>query len=162
VRRTSLLIAVALLALGSRAANAQQRLDQQFLADSEFFVADQDYNGGWQWVVLARMLRPPSDSTKGEAQFMAIGAGKNAGERFWSSFFWRTGVAKPSDLTVGKVVFCADLSDNDVYRPPHNRQEALENRWWMATITDMSDMYKQEMRVGEWRVNPNAMRIAVH
>jgi hypothetical protein len=162
VRRTTLLVAAALLALGSRAARAQT-MDQHYIApDSEYFVADEDYNGGWQWVVLARMIRPASDSTKGEAQFMSLGGNKTAGERFWSRYFWKTRVATPGDITVGKVVFCADLSDNDVYRPPHSRHETLENRWWMATITDVSDLYKQEVRVGDYRVNPNALRIATH
>ena len=53
VGRTTLLVAAALLALGSRAARAQA-MDQHYISpDSEYFVADQDYNGGWQWVVLA-------------------------------------------------------------------------------------------------------------
>ena len=162
MRRTTLLVAAALLALGSRAARAQA-MDQHYISpDSEYFVADDDYNGGWQWVVLARMIRPASDSTKGEAQFMSLGGNKTAGERFWSRYFWKTRVAKPGDVQVGKVVFCADLSENDLYRPPHNRHEALENRWWMATVTDVSDLYKQEVRVGDYRANPNALRIATH
>ena len=162
MRGTPLLFAVALLALGSRGARAQATDQHYISADSEYFVAGEDYNGGWQWVVLARMIRPASDTTKGEAQFMSLGGNKTAGERFWSRYFWKTRVATPGDITVGKVVFCADLGENDVYRPPHNRREALENRWWMATVTDVSDLYKQEVRVGDYRVNPNALRIATH
>lgn len=162
MRRTSVLLAVALLALGSRAARAQTTDQHYISADSEYFVADEDYNGGWQWVVLARMIRPASDTTRGEAQFMSLGGNKTAGTRFWSRYFWKTRVATPGDLTVGKVVFCADLSESELYRPPHNRHEALENRWWMATVTDVSDMFKQEVRVGDYRANPNALRIATH
>lgn len=160
--RASLILAAALLVLGTGAARAQQRLDQHFVADSEFFVADQDYNGGWQWVVLARMVRPPSDTTKGEAQFMSLGGNRAAGERFWSRYFWRTRLATPDDLKVGKVVFCADLSESDVYRAPHDRHEAMENRWWMATITDDSDAYKQQLQIGDYRANTGALRVAVH
>lgn len=160
--RTSLLVAASLLVLGTGTARAQQRLDQQFVADSEFFVADQDYNGGWQWVVLARMVRPPSDTTHGEAQFMSMGGNRPAGERFWSRYFWSTKLATPADLKIGKVVFCADLSEGDVYRAPRNRHEVVENRWWMATITDDSDAYKQQLLMGDYRANIGALRVAVH
>jgi hypothetical protein len=71
-------------------------------------------------------------------------------------------VAKPDDLKVGKVVFMADLGEGEIYRPPHSRQETLENRWFMGTVTDASDLYKQEVRVGEFRVNINAMRVVTH
>jgi hypothetical protein len=162
MRYRPLLLATALLALGSAAARAQLTDQHYVSADSEYFVADQDYNGGWQWVVLARMLRPASDTTHGEAQFISLGGNKTAGERFWSRYFWKTRVAKPDDLKVAKVVFCADLGEGEIYRAPRSRQETLENRWWMATITDVSDLYKQEVRVGEYRVNVNAMRVVVH
>jgi hypothetical protein len=160
--RASLILAASLLMLGAGAARAQQRLDKQFVADSEFFVADQDYNGGWQWVVLARMVRPASDTTKGEAQFMSLGGNRTAGERFWSRYFWRTRLATPDDLKIGKVVFCADLSEGDVYRGPHDRHEALENRWWMATITDDSDAYKQQLLMGDYRASTSALRVVAH
>jgi hypothetical protein len=158
--RSSLFVAASLVALSTGVARAQARLDQHYVNPAEeYFVAEQDYNGGWQWVVLARMIRPASDTTKGEAQFMSLGGNKAAGERFWSHYYWKTRLATPDDIKVGKVVFVADLSEADVYRPPHSRQEVLENRWWMATVTDVTDMFKQQVMVGEYRVNINSLRV---
>jgi len=159
--RASLVPAALLVALAAGAARSQPRLDRHYLnATDEYFVAEQDYNGGWQWVTLATMLRPASDTTRGEAQFMSLGGNHPAGERFWSRYYWRTRLAAPEDIKVGKVIFVADLSEGEVYRPPHSRQEALENRWWMATVTDVSDMYKQQVSAGDYKVNVNAVRIA--
>jgi hypothetical protein len=159
--RASLVLAASAAALSAAVARAQPTLDRHYVNSAEeYFVADQDYNGGWQWVTLARMIRPASDTTRGEAQFMSLGGNHAAGERFWSRFFWRTRLAAPDDIKVGKVVFVADLSEGDVYRPPHSRQEVLENRWWMATVTDVSEAYKQQVSVGDYHVNVNAMRIA--
>ena len=162
MRYRSLLLTAALVALGSAAARAQMT-DQHYISpDSEYFAAEQDYTGGWQYVVLTRVLRPASDTTHGEAQFLSLGGNKTAGERFWSAYFWKTRVAKPDDLKVGKVVFMADLGEGEIYRAPHSRQETLENRWFMGTITDVSDLYKQEVRVGEFRININAIRVVTH
>jgi len=159
--RASLLSAALLVVLSAGVARAQPRLDQHYLnAAEEYFVGEQDYSGGWQWVTLARMIRPASDTTRGEAQFMSLGGNHPAGERFWSRYFWKTRLAAPDEIKVGKVVFVADLSEGDVYRPSHSRQETLENRWWMATVTDVTDLYKQQVVVGEYRVNVNAVRIA--
>jgi hypothetical protein len=159
VRQTSLFLAAALLILGGRAARAQH-MDQHYInADEEYFVADQEYNGGWQYVTLARMLRPASDTTKGEAQFMSLGGHKTAGQRFWSRWFWRTRLATPDDVKVGKIVVCLDAQDENGYRPPQNREETLGTSWWMGTVTDVTDMYKQQAMAGEFRVSINCLRV---
>jgi hypothetical protein len=159
--RTLLLGAAVLMA--SAAPARAQRPDSHFLdPQNEYFVANHAYESGWQWVVLARMLRPASDTTHGEAQFITTGpgAGHQPGERIWSAYFWRTRIAAPADVTIGKVVFCVDLTnDAGAYRPPANRAEAVETQWWIGTITDVEDLYKQEAKVGEYRVNINCLRV---
>jgi len=159
--RTALLGAV--LALACAAPARAQHQDAHFLdPQNEYFVANQAYESGWQYVVLARMLRPASDTTHGEAQFLATGSGlgHQAGQRFWSAFYWRTRVAAPSDVAIGKVVFCIDVTnDQGTYRPPASRSEAIETQWFMGTITDVEDLYKQEVKIGEYRVNINCLRV---
>lgn len=159
--RTLLIGAVLSLAVATEA--IAQRQDTHFLdPQNEYFVANQAYEAGWQYVVLARMVRPASDTTHGEAQFVATGSGlgHQAGQRFWSAFYWRSRIASPSDVTIGKVVFCIDLTnDQGTYRPPANRSEAIETQWFIGTITDVEDLYKQEAKVGEYRVNINCLRV---
>ena len=153
----------AALAFACAAPARAQHQDAHFLdPQNEYFVANQAYEAGWQYVVLARMLRPASDTTHGEAQFIATGSGlgHQAGQRFWSAYYWRTRVAAPSDVTIGKLVFCLDVTnDQGAYRPPASRSEAIETQWFMGTITDVEDLYKQEAKIGEYRVNINGLRV---
>jgi hypothetical protein len=159
VGRSSLLLAAALLVATAGAARAQRQDRHYITADEEYFVADQEYNGGWQYVTLARLLRPASDTTKGEAQFMSLGGHKTAGQRFWSRWFYKTRIATPGEVKVGKIVFCLDAQDENGYRPPQNREETLGTSWCMGTVTDVSDMYKQAAQVGDFKVNVNCLRV---
>lgn len=160
----SLLFGAALVALCAAPALAQLP-DAHFIdPQNEYFVANQEYESGWQYVTLARMLRAASDETRGEAQFLAIGSGPDhpAGSRFWSRWYWRTRIAAPGEVSVGKMVFCPDLTRNDgsAYRGPENRAEATQTQWFISTITDVSDLYKQEVQAGEYKLNINCVRIA--
>jgi len=158
----SLLFGAALVALCAAPALAQLP-DAHFIdPQNEYFIANREYESGWQYVTLARMLRPASDDTRGEAQFLAIGSGPGhqAGSRVWSRWYWRTRIAAPGEISVGKMVFCPDLTNDDgAYRAPTSRAEATQNQWFVATITDTSDLYKQEAQAGEYKLNINCMRI---
>lgn len=161
----SALLGAALVVVGAGAAVAQGP-DGHFISPGdEYFVANQEYESGWQYVTLARMLQPASDATRGEAHFLAVstagGGDHPGGQRFWSRYFWRTRMATPQDAVVGKVVFVLDATgDGGVYRPPASRDEALRTNWFMGTITDVSEMYKQQAQVGDYKVNVNALRVA--
>ncbi len=153
-------LAVALVAgaVGAVPALAQRR-DAHYLLPEEYFVAEQAYNGGILGVMIARQVSPPGADN--EALFMAVAGPRPAGQRFRSRHFWRTRVAAARELEVGKVVFCLDLANDDnVYRAPENRDEALQGGWWMGTITDVSDLQSQgEVRVGERRASLNCLRV---
>ena len=159
----SLMFGAALVALCAAPALAQLP-DAHFIdPQNEYFVANGEYESGWQYVTLARMLRPASDETRGEAQFLAIGSGPDhpAGSRFWARYYWRTRIAAPSEVSVGKMVFCPDLAnDAGAYRAPTSRAEATQNQWFISTITDTSDLYKQEAQAGDYKLNINCVRIA--
>lgn len=162
VTRT-LLLGAALAALCAAPARAQ-RTDSHYLdPQNEYFVANEAYESGWKYVTLARMLRPASDETRGEAQFLAIGPGPNheAGARFWSRYFWRTRIANPDEFSVGKMAFCPELmNESGAYRAPATRAEATQTQWFVSTITDVSDLYKQEVQAGDYKLNINCIRIA--
>ena len=156
----SLLLGAALVALSAAPALAQ-RPDAHFIdPQNEYFVANQEYESGFAYVTLARMLRPASDETRGEAQFLAINGGPDhpAGSRFWSRWFWRTRVGTSSDYAPGKMVFCPDLYDTGAYRAPTSRAEVTQSGWFVATISDVSDLYKQEVQAGDYKLNINCIR----
>ena len=159
----SLLFGAALVALCAAPALAQLP-DAHFInPQNEYFVANEEYASGWQYVTLAQMLRPASDETRGEAQFLAIGPSPNhqAGSRFWARYYWRTRIAAPSEVSVGKMVFCVDLQgEGGAYRAPTSRSEATQTTWFVSTITDTSDLYKQEAQAGDFKLNINCVRVA--
>lgn len=157
--------AAALLALGTGAASAQTPppLDAHFLnPDQEYLVADQEYEGGYLYVALATMVQAPSDQTRGEAQFISLGGRKPAGERFWSRWFWKTRVATAQDLAVGQLAFCLNATDpQGVYRAPRDRNEAVSTAWFMGTVLDISDLFRQRVLFDEYPVASTGLRVPV-
>jgi hypothetical protein len=159
----SLAAALAVAAVVPLAAQAPA-LDNHYVDSNEVFIAQQEATeGGYTAVALARMLEEPSARTRGEGQFLVIGtgAGFTAGQRVWTRYYWRTRIATPEDVRLGKQVFVPELSENGVYRQPNDRQEAVNGGWWTAAITDLTDMYKQQVTAaGEYHVGVSAMRVA--
>lgn len=159
----SLIATAALLALGTGAASAQvpPRLDAHFLnADQEFFVAEQEYEGGYIYVTLGTMVTPASDQTRGEAQFVSLGGHKPAGERFWSRWYWKTRAATTQDIAVGLLAFCLDATDpQGVYRAPGSRNEAVSTAWFLATIVDVSDLFRQRVLFDQYTAGTQGLRV---
>lgn len=155
-------IAALLLVLAAPAATAQGRaagLDPHYLSpDSEYFVADQEFEGGYLYVTLARMLQPASPATSGEAEFQGIG-GPKAGQRFWSRWFWHSRVARGEDLRIGQLAFCLDAQTNGVYRGPLNRAEATQTSWFIAPLVDLSYMHRGQVIIDAYRADPSALRV---
>ena len=146
------------------AAAQEPVLDNHYLDSSEVFIAQQEATESeWVAVAIARMLEEPSSRTRGEGQFLVIGAGAgwSAGQRVWTRYYWRTRIATPDDARLGKLIFVPELTENAVHRQPNDRQEALNGSWFMATITDLADMYKRQVTAaGEYHVALGAMRVA--
>jgi hypothetical protein len=108
------------------------------------------------------MLQAPSAQTRGEGLFLVLGpgAGYAAGQRVWTRFYWRTRIATPEDIRLGKDVFASDLTQDGIYRQPNDRQESLNAGWWTGAITDLTDLYKQQVTVaGDYHVHIGALRV---
>lgn len=150
------------LAVAAPAAAQEPVLDNHYLDSAEIFISPQEATGSWTYLAIARMLEEPSARTRGEGQFLVVGAGAGytAGQRVWTRYYWRTRIATQEDVRLGKQIFVPELSENGVYRQPNDRQEATNAGWWTATITDLTDMYKQQVTAaGEYHVNLGAMRV---
>lgn len=168
----AILLTVALAVLGSRPATAQDKpagqaivpaqFDRHYLDSAEYFISTEEMSGAHLYVGIGRMLIPPSSTSRGQAQFLVVGgAGFTNGQRVWTQYYWRTRAATMDDIALGKVVFSMDAADNDVYRAPHDRAEALGTGWFMTTISDLSDLFKQEVRGGDqWRLSISALRVS--
>ncbi len=156
-------IAALLLVLGSAAAGAQARPSMQdahtINPDSEYFVADQAYEGGYLTVSLAKMVRPGTRASGNEAEFLGIG-GARGGQQFRSRHYWRTRIARPEDLQLGRLAFCLDAQVNSVYRAPQSRAEATATPWFAGVIVDLSNLDDDQVILDAYRASRSCLRVA--
>jgi len=134
--------------------------DDHFIQPDDYFISNDDFKSqAWIRVTLAKMKTPPSAATKNEAEFMQVLDGKD----IWTKYYWSTRIAGSEELKIGAVVIMLDQSgDEGVYRAPENKDEARQVSWFMAKITDMSDLYKGYVTVsGGYKVDPKAIRVIV-
>jgi hypothetical protein len=159
---SSALVVAAALVVTAAAAPAQappEQLDAHYVsAATEYFVAEGPFEGGYQYVSLARMVTPPTSTSGGEAEFLGVG-GPKAGQRFWSRYYWRTRPASLQEVVVGRLAFCADLAENDVYRAPRGRGEATQTSWFMGTVVDISYLHRQQVILDQYRASPSCLRV---
>ncbi len=134
--------------------------DDHFIQPDDYFISKEDFKSQpWIYVALAKMKTPPTATTKSEAEFMQVTDGKDV----WTKYYWSTRIAASEELKIGTVVIMIDLpGDESIYRAPENKDEARQTSWFMAKITDMSDLYKGYVTVsGGYKVNPKAIRVIV-
>lgn len=130
--------------------------DEHGLVADDWFVADEAYRSGWIYVKLAKQMIAPTEGTKAEGEYMLID-----GQKIWTKYYYRTRPATKDDLRLGAIVIVFDRSDGCCYEPPKDRDNARSTAWWMGTVTDLTDLFKNEVAVGEFKVRPEAMRVIV-
>lgn len=134
--------------------------DSHYIQPDDYFVQRHGLEGhAWIWVELAKMVNSPAAHTKGEGEFMKVRDGKN----YWTGHFWQTRIASQSELRLGLVVVAFnDHHRNDGYDAPDRKDHARGGSWFMAKITDMSDMYKGYVTVsGNYKVTLRNLRVLV-
>ncbi|MBM9578078.1 hypothetical protein JWG45_13050 [Leptospira sp. 201903070] len=133
--------------------------DAHYIQPDDFFITKEDFKSqSWIYVHLAKQVTPPSGKTKNEAEFLQV----HDGNKVWTKFFYSTGIAKENDLKIGATVIMADLAADDGYRAPESKEEARTCSWFLAKITDVSDLYKGVVTVsGGYKIKVDAIRIPV-
>lgn len=134
--------------------------DGHYIQADDYFIQHHGLEDRtWIWVELAKMVSTPNGATKGEAEFMKIKDGKN----YWTSHYWRTRIASQAELRLGlPVIAFNDSHYNGVYDAPGRKDRARGGSWFMARITDMSDMYKGYITVsGNYKVSLRNLRLII-
>lgn len=134
--------------------------DRQFLHPDHYLVGDAELpEKDWRRIFAAVAIQPPSAATKGEGQMLMA----NSGNVLWTKHAWRTRLADPKDLVLGAHVYCLDARDhNGLFRNPENRREALGHAWFVAKITDTSELFKNVVTLGgNFKANIDALRVVV-
>ena len=162
MKRHAFVVAAAIAVLTARAALAQETsFDSHFLDSTEYFISEEAFSSGVLWVAVGRMVVGPTSTSRGQAQFLVVGGGVglDAGRRVWTQYYWLTRPTTIEDVKLGKTVFCIDLEEDSVHRGPHDRSEALNNNWYMTIVTDVSDLFRQEVRASERRLGLSCLRV---
>lgn len=131
--------------------------DAHFIQSDDYFISDKPLgDNAWIHIYLAKLVN--SNSPKGDAQFMRVGDGK----KIWTKNFYTTRIANKNELKLGMKVTMLDASEDDIYHAPKTKEEARKGSWFMAVITDMSDLYKDYVTVsGGYKVSLNAIRVLI-
>jgi hypothetical protein len=134
--------------------------DGHFIQRDDFFISDQPLGqNSWIYVTLAKMVTPPSSSTKREAEFFQV----RDGNKVWTKYYWQTRRAGSAELKLGTVVVAFnDHTENEVYLAPEGKEDARGRNWFMAKVTDTSDLYKGYVTVsGNYKVSTGNLRVMV-
>jgi len=134
--------------------------DNHFIQPDDYFIQRHALEGHtWIWVELAKMVTVPGHNTKNEAEFMKVRDGKN----YWTSHYWQSRIASQSELRLGlPVIAFNDHRRSSGYDAPDKKERARGGSWFMARITDMSDMYKGYVTVsGNYKVSLHNLRVIV-
>lgn len=132
--------------------------DDHYIQSDDYFISKESFKTqAWIYVHLAKMKTPPSVETKNEAEFMRV----DDGSEMWTGNYWRTRMASKADLKIGTIVILIDLQgEGGIYRAPEDKEQARTNSWFMAKITDVSDLYKGYLTVsGGYKADPKAIRV---
>ncbi len=134
--------------------------DRHYIQADDFFISEQPLGeNAWIWVTLAKMTTPPSQQSKREAEFFRI----KDGNSLWTKYFWRTRPARPDEIKLGTLmIMFNDNNQHDVYRAPEDKSSSRQGAWFLARVTDVSDLYKGYATVsGGYKVSPQNMRVLV-
>jgi len=134
--------------------------DEHYIQPDDFFISNEDLKSrAWMHVQLAKMITSPTAQTKSEAEFMKVHDGK----QLWTKYYWSSRIATGADLKLGTLVIMLDDTDGEgLYSPPEDKNQARNKSWFIAKITDTSDLFKGYVMVsGGYKVRVEAMRIPI-
>ena len=132
--------------------------DEHYIQQDDYFVATEPLGqSSWIYVKLAKMVTPPATQTKQEAEFYQI----IDGNKLWTKHYWKTRRANKGELKLGAVVVAFEKQgENEVYFAPESKEESRGGSWFMAKITDVSDLYKNFVTVsGNYKVSIGNLRV---
>jgi hypothetical protein len=133
--------------------------DDHFIQKDDFFVSTTPLEKRtYIYVNLSKMVTEPSARTKGEAEFFKIDDGSN----IWSKYYYQSKIAQEGELRLGTpvIIFEGRRQDHNIYFAPETKEEARGRAWFLAKVTDVSDLYRGYVTVsGNYKVDPKNLRV---
>ena len=134
--------------------------DDHYIQADDYFISDDAFTSqAWIWVSLSKMVTPPTESSKKEAEFMKV----TDGNKVWTKYYYKSVIARKSDLKLGTVIIgFNDNNRDDIYMPPDSKGSARGGAWFLGKITDLSDLYKGFVTIaGNYKLSPKNLRVLV-
>ena len=132
--------------------------DDHYINSDHYFITKQKLTQGWIYVTLATLKTAATPQTKNEAEFITV----SDGEEIWTKYYYKTRIADQKEIKIGLEVIACEIGDGEVYRMPENKDEALQSGWFMAKVTDVSDLFKGYVTVsGGYKIKLDNMRVVV-
>jgi len=132
--------------------------DDHYVDSEHYFITKEKLTQGWIYVTLANLKTPATAQTKNEAEFITV----RDGEEIWTKYYYKTRIAAKEELKIGLLVIACEANDGEAYRVPESKDEAISSSWFMAKITDVSDMFKGYVTVsGGYKIRLDNMRVVV-
>lgn len=132
--------------------------DRHYIQPDDYFFREDVWPGStWEIVELGKLITPPTPETKNQAQFMSV----KTGAPVWAKWWVKTRIATRADLQLGKEVICFDSNSyDDVYLAPENTEMARTDTWFIARITDTSELFRGYVLVsGGYKVSEKNLRV---
>lgn len=134
--------------------------DDHFIQPDDVFIAERPLGShAWISVQLAKVTTAPSPQTKDEGEFFRV----TDGTSHWTRHYWKTRIARSDEIKLGAVMIMFEgRSSKGVYQAPDKKSSARRDNWFMAKITDTSDLYKGYVTVsGGYKTSPANLRVIV-
>lgn len=133
--------------------------DAHFIQSDDYFISTEAFKPQYIRVELAKMKTPATPQTKNMAEFLNV----MSGEETWTQYYWSTRIATKEEIKLGLLVIVFEVcGDNDVYRAPESKEEARTGPWFMAKVTDVSDMFRGFVTVsGGYKIALTNLRVIV-
>ena len=130
--------------------------DGHWFQSDDYLISTKPYENKKLPLRVAKMTAAASGQTKAEAHFLLAN-----GEDLWAATYYRTRMANQRDLRVGAIALCFGGYWTTTAEPPKNKHEARQNEWFIAAVTDVADLYKGRVTVGNASCALGAVRVPV-
>ena len=132
--------------------------DDHFIQKDDYFVSTTALEKNpYIYVSLAKMVTEPSARSKGEAEFFKV----TDGSKMWSKHYYQSRIARDGEIRLGTQVMAFEgRTDESVYLAPETKEEARGGSWFLAKVTDASDLYRGYVTVsGNYKISLKNLRV---
>jgi hypothetical protein len=130
--------------------------DAHWFQSDDYLVSKKRYTGEkLSGLRVAKMTRSPA-RPRSAALFL-----DTSGTEVETESYWATRIARPEDLSIGRLAMCQTASYDKKAGAPATRQAARLGTWILAKVTDTMDLANGKVSVGDTVCSVAGVRVPV-